>query len=287
MNPSLGGGGAGPPETGDTLAEEGVALIRERCEVQPAVAVVLGSGLTGSIGDDVDGCHEFAFQALPGLPRPSAPGHPGRLLLGNLYGVPAALFLGRIHYYEGHGMAATTLIARLAAGLGARTIVLTNTAGALDPTLPPARLMVIEDHVNLLGTSVLAGWRWGDGTPAFADLSCVYAPRLRRAVEAAAMADGIELSAGVYAAVPGPAYETPAEARFLATAGAHAVGMSTVPEAVAAAALGLSVLGISCITNRAGEPTSHEEVLAAARRGGQDLRAILRRVVPDVTDEAP
>jgi purine-nucleoside phosphorylase len=268
------------PGPGDTYAEEGVALIRERCDVVPAVAVVLGSGLGDAVSADVAVCHEFVFQALPGFPPATVPGHAGRLLLGSLYGVPAAVFQGRIHYYEGHGIAATTLIPRLCAALGARTLVLTNAAGGLDPTMRAGQLMLITDHINLLGVNPLFGWRWPDGSPAFVDLSGVYRESLRRLAAEAAEANEIDVRSGVYVGLSGPSYETPAETRFLVSAGGHAVGMSTVPEAAAAAALGLPVLGVSCVTNVAGTEASHEEVLATAKAASQDLRTILSNVLP-------
>ncbi len=275
------------PGPGDITAEEGAGLIRERCELTPTVAIVLGSGLGDAVAEDLDGCHEFAYQGLPGFPAPGVPGHAGRLRLGDLYGVPAAVFMGRIHFYEGHGIAATTLITRLASILGARVLVVTNAAGGLDPALHPGQLMVIRDHLNFLGVNPLSGWRHGDGTPAFVDLSSVYDPELRSMAEDAAAAEGVELGSGVYAALPGPSYETPAETRVLSQAGADAVGMSTVPEAVSAVALRMRVLGVSCITNAAGVESSHQEVLATARRGAEGLQAILRRVLPKLGEAGP
>jgi purine-nucleoside phosphorylase len=268
------------PGPGDTTAEEGVALIRERCDLSPSVAVVLGSGLGDAVAGDLDGCHEFAYEGLPGFPSSRVPGHAGRLRLGDLYGVPAAAFMGRIHLYEGLGVGSATLIPRLAAGLGARILVLSNAAGGLAPALRPGQLMLIRDHLNFLGVNPLTGWRFQDGTPAFVHLSSVYDPELRSMAEDAAAEGGVDLGAGVYAALPGPSYETPAETRFLSQAGADAVGMSTVPEAVAGAALGLRVLGLSCITNAAGVESSHEDVLATARQGAEGLQAILRGVLP-------
>lgn len=272
--------GPGPPGPGDGFTEEAVAVVRERCDLVPSLAVVLGSGLGDAVAGDLDGCHEFAYEGLPGFPVPVVPGHSGRLRLGRLYGTPVAVFMGRIHYYEGHGIGATTLVSRLAAELGAGVLILTNAAGGLDPDLHPGQLMLIRDHLNFLGVNPLWGWRWPGGTPAFIDLSSVYDPELRALAEDAAAAHGVDTATGVYAALPGPSYETPAETRFLGQAGAHAVGMSTVPEAAAAVALGLRVLGVSCITNMAGFESSHEDVLATARRGAEALRVVLRGVVP-------
>jgi purine-nucleoside phosphorylase len=272
------------PGPGDTYAEEGCALVRGRSDIEPAVTVVLGSGLGDAVVADLVAKQEFAFQSLPGFPPPSVPGHAGRLVLGELYGVPAAVFLGRVHFYEGHGIGATTLITRLAHALGAKTLVLTNAAGGLDPSMRVGQLMLISDHVNLIGVNPLFGWRFPHGGPAFVDLSAVYDERMLRMAEAAAKREGIEVSTGVYAAVPGPSYETPAEIRYLATIGADAVGMSTVPEAVAAAALGMKVLGISCITDVAGTELTHEEVVEAATGAAPDLRAILAGAIPRIAE---
>jgi purine-nucleoside phosphorylase len=260
--------------------EEGVALIRERCTLEPAVAVVLGSGLGDAVAGDVLPEAEYVFESLPGFPAAGVPGHPGRLVLGECYGVPAAVFRGRVHLYEGHGIGATTLIPRLAAGLGARTLILSNAAGGLDPAMRAGQLMLLRDHINLLGVNPLFGWRSPGGGPAFVSLQHVYDPALLALAEEGAAAGGVELLRGVYAAVSGPSYETTAEREALRRLGADAVGMSTVPEAVAAAALGLRVLGVSCITNVADDQDAHEDVLAVAKRAATDLRAVLSYVVP-------
>lgn len=276
------GAGARLPGPGDTNAEEGAALIREHSSVSPQVAIVLGSGLGDAVAGDVRPDREFSYQSLPGFPPSSVPGHAGRLVMGQLYGVPAALFLGRVHLYEGYGMAAATLIPRLAAELGAATLVLTNAAGGLVPELKRGRLMLIEDHLNFLGENPLTGWKYPNGQPAFIGLAHTYAGDLLALAEE----EGIDVAKGVYAALPGPSYETPAETRFLAKAGAHAVGMSTVPEAVAAVALGVRVLGISCITNSAGAEDTHEGVLAAAKEATLRLRALMSRIVPRLVGRA-
>lgn len=268
------------PRPGDDFAEEGVALIRERSSVSPQVAIVLGSGLGDAVADDVLPEREFSYQTLPGFPRSFVPGHAGRLIMGRLYGTPAAVFLGRVHFYEGYGMAAATLIPRLTAALGAATLILTNAAGGLTPELKRGRLMLIEDHINFMGANPLTGWRFPNGQPAFVGLARAYDRGLLGLAWEAASEEGIDVARGVYAALPGPSYETPAETRFLANAGAHVVGMSTVPEAVAGVALGLRVLGISCITNVAGAEDTHETVLAAAKEATLRLRALISRIVP-------
>jgi purine-nucleoside phosphorylase len=268
------------PGPADTHADEGAVLIRERTDIRPEVAFVLGSGLGDAVAADVHPDQLFVYGSLPGFPTPSVPGHAGRLVVGHLYGVPAAVFMGRVHFYEGHGIGVTTLIPRLAAMLGARTLVLTNAAGGLNPSMRPGQLMLIEDHINLMGVNPLAGWRFPNGTPAFVDLSRVYDPALVALATEAAASRGVALTRGVYVALPGPSYETPAETRMLAALGADAVGMSTVPEAAAAAALGCPVLAISCITNVAAQEPTHQEVLEAGKSAAGDLRAILELVVP-------
>ena len=272
------------PAPDDPSAAEAASLIRERSRVEPLVGVVLGSGLGDAVAGDIGSGQEFPFGSLPGFPPPSIPGHAGRLVLGDLYGVPAAVFRGRIHLYEGHGIVSTTLIPRVASALGARCLILTNAAGGLDRSMRTGQLMLIEDHINLLGVNPLTGWSFPDGQPAFVDLSAVYDRRLRALAREGAAAAGIDVAHGVYVALPGPSYETRAETVYLRVAGADAVGMSTVPEAVAGVALGMSVLGISVISNVAGQSSSHEEVLAAGKRAVGDLRSILAHVIPRLVD---
>jgi purine-nucleoside phosphorylase len=284
MSPPADRDSAELPGPGDTFAEEGAALIRKRSSVVPRVAIVLGSGLGDAVAGDVVHEADFSYQALPGFPPSSVPGHAGRLIMGRLYDVPAAVFLGRVHFYEGHGMAAATLIPRLAAELGATVLFLTNAAGGLATELKRGRLMLIEDHLNFLGVNPLTGWRFPNGEPAFVGLSATYDRGLLAIAERAASEEGIDVAKGVYAALPGPSYETLAETRFLAKAGAHAVGMSTVPEAVAGVALGLRVLGISCITNTAGTEDTHESVLAAGKEATLRLRALTAWIVPRLGD---
>jgi purine-nucleoside phosphorylase len=264
------------PSPGGDEPERGAAVVSAATSVRPAVAIVLGSGLGDALAEDLQVDADVPFGDLPGFPPASVPGHAGRLRVGMLYDVPVAAFFGRVHYYEGHGIAATTLIPRLAAAMGAHTLVLTNACGGLDPGMRVGQLMILTDHLNSMGVNPLLGWRTPDGAPAFVDISHVYDASLVEAARGAAEAAGIDVRVGVYAAVSGPSYETPAESTALARLGADAVGMSTVPEAVAAAALGLRVMGISCITDVAGTELTHEEVLAAATGAGPDLRAILR-----------
>ncbi|HEX6399022.1 MAG TPA: purine-nucleoside phosphorylase, partial [Actinomycetota bacterium] len=212
---------------------------------------------------------------LPGFPPPTVPGHAGTLWLGTIADRPLAFFRGRIHFYEGHPMPLASLTSRVAAGLGARTMVLSAAVGGLDAAIPGGSIVVVRDHLNLMGTNPLAGWRYPDGSPAFADVSAVYDAELSGAALAVLRDGGVEASEGVYAAMSGPAYETPAETEMLRRLGATVVGMSTVPEAVAARALGLRVLGLSFVTNAAGASVSHDEVLRASGTAAEAIGLVV------------
>jgi purine-nucleoside phosphorylase len=267
------------PGPGDDLDRAAVAAIRERASLRPAASIILGSGLARAL-EALEAIEEIGYDELPGFPSPSVPGHPGRLRLGALAGVPVAAFVGRLHYYEGHTMATASLPVRVARLLGAGTMVLTAAVGAIDAALLPGTVVVGVDHVNLMGASPLRGWRRADGSPPFVDLSEPYDRRLARSATEHAEALGIPAAEGVYAAVAGPSYETPAEAAFLRMAGASVVGMSVVPEAVPARALGLRVLGLFAVTNAVGRPVAHEEVVSASDAAAASIGGILAGVLP-------
>jgi purine-nucleoside phosphorylase len=259
-----------------------VAAIRQRTALEPIAGIVLGSGLgaaidvaKGAAGAD-DGV-EIAYSDLPGFPAPTVQGHAGKLWLGELGGRAVAIFQGRIHFYEGHGMPMASLTAQVSAGLGARAMLLTTAVGGIDPDLRGGSLVVIRDHVNLMGVNPLLGWRMPDGSPAFVGVGDVYDRDLADAALAAARRSSPEATVtdGVYAAVSGPAFETPAETAFLGGAGATVVGMSMVPEAVAARASGMRVLGLSFVTNAAGVSVSHEEVLEASATAARTIGLVL------------
>jgi purine-nucleoside phosphorylase len=190
-----------------------------------------------------------------------------------------AIFQGRIHFYEGHPMPLASITTRVASGLGARTMVLSTAVGGLDRSLPGGSMMVVRDHINLMGTNPLAGWRFPDGSPAFVDVSAVYDPDLSGAALSALGSHGSAVTEGVYGAVAGPAYETPAETEMLRRLGATVVGMSMVPEAVVARALGMRVLGLSFVTNAAGAPLSHEEVLLASKTAARAIGMVIAELV--------
>ena len=268
------------PSPGDGVAERIVTAVRERTDVTPVAGVVLGSGLGDAISVAWDRAGsgepvEIAYADLPGFPPPTVPGHAGRLWLGTIAERPIAFFQGRIHFYEGHPMPLASITSRIASGLGAGTMVLSAAVGGLDPSLPGGSIVVVRDHVNLMGTNPLAGWRYPDGSPAFVDVSSVYDSELSRSAFAILQEHGTAVSEGVYAAVAGPAYETPAETEMLRRLGATVVGMSTVPEAVAARALGMRVLGLSFVTNAAGGVLSHEEVLLASKTAADAIGRVV------------
>lgn len=270
------------PSPGDRLAEEAAGAVRERSSVVPSVALILGSGL-GDVAAELAEPETFSYADLPGFPAPSVPGHAGELSLGLLDGVATAAFRGRIHYYEGHELSLCGLPARLARLLGAETLVVTAAAGALDRGLEPGSIVVGTDQVNLLG-AVLRGWRKPDGSPPFVDMSDVYDTELATLALERGRELGLPVSPGVYVAMPGPVYETPAEVAMLRSAGGSVVGMSVVPETTVARALGMRVLGLFSVTNHAGEHATHDDVLAMADRAAATTRSLLREVLPRLAD---
>jgi purine-nucleoside phosphorylase len=240
-------------------------------------AIVLGSGL-GSLVDSLHIEDRIPYHAIAGLPVSRIYGHAGEFLLARVHGRPLLLASGRVHLYEGWSPHEVTAGIRLLHRIGVRRIVLTNAAGTLNPGFPPGQWMMLSDHLNLTATSPLMG------ESGFIDLSDAYSPRLRELFRHAATELGIPLHEGVYAGVRGPQYETPAEIRMLRAMGADAVGMSTVLETIQARALGLDVLGFSCLTNWAAglssTELSHEEVAAAGASAAASFLAVLHRVMP-------
>ena len=261
------------------------AAVRARTSIVPRIGIVLGSGL-GGLADDLQDAVSIPFADLPGWPAATAPGHVGRLLHGQLDGTPVAMLQGRLHMYEGNDPGLVVQPVLLMGRLGAKTVLLTNAAGGLDPSFGAGTLMVISDHINMTGRTPLLGPNADAIGPRFTDLTDLYAPALRERIHRAAKAEGVELREGVYIGLLGPTYETPAEVRMLRAWGGDAVGMSTVLEAIAARWAGIEVCGISLVTNPgagySGEPLSHEEVLAAGAEAGPRLAKVVRRFVREL-----
>ena len=273
------------PSPGDRLAEAAAGVIRERTSIVPSVAVILGSGL-GGVVDDITDAESFAFADLPGFPAPTVPGHQGRLSLGFLGGVPVAAFRGRIHFYEGNELSTCALPVRLARVLGATTVVLTAAVGGIDRSLVAGQVAVGVDQINMMGANPLRGWRRPDGSPPFVDMSEVFDRDMANLAVERARALGIEVVRGVYVAMPGPTYETPAEIEALRRLGGTVVGMSVVPESTAARALGMRVVGLFSVTNLAGDAATHEEVLEMADRAATTTRRIIHELLPHLADRS-
>lgn len=246
--------------------EEAADYIAKVSAVRPQAVIIMGSGL-GSYGDLIEQEYVLDYGAIPGWPRATAPGHPGKLILGYRQGVPVAALSGRLHCYEGYTAAETVLPLQTMLLLGADHVFLTNAAGAIQNRFRPGSLMLIEDHINLTGLNPLAGPNNEKLGTRFPDMSSVYDAELNACLEKAAEAHEFYVERGVYAWMIGPSYETPAEIRALRVLGADAVGMSTVPEAIAARHAGARVAAVSCLSNLAAgvgsDPLTEEEVLEA------------------------
>ena len=263
-------------------AEHATRIIRSRISVDPRIAIVLGSGL-GGFADDFEEAVGIPYEDVPGFMRSTAQGHAGRLVVGKIDSVPVLAMQGRVHYYEGYSLEEVTFPIRAFKLLGIKTLILTNAAGGINVELQQGALMVLSDHLNLMGANPLRGPNDERFGPRFPDMSAVYSPELQELVVEEAREIGVEVRRGIYGALAGPSYETPAEIVLLRNLGADAVGMSTVPEAIVARQMGLEVLGISCITNMAAgisdEPINHEEVMATGDRVRGTFTELLRRVV--------
>lgn len=243
--------------------------VRARTPATPQVGLVLGSGL-GGFADGLAHATTIDYADVPHFPRSQVVGHQGRLVIGERAGARCIAMQGRVHLYEGHSAATVGFPVRVLVELGAKVIIVTNAAGGLDPAWRPGTLMLIRDHLDLLRDHALRGPNDDRLGPRFPDMTTAYAPELRELARRAAEAAGIELAEGVYAAMPGPTYETPAEIKMLRMLGADATGMSTVPEVCVARHMGARVIGVSCITNHAagitGHALSHDEVTETAAR---------------------
>jgi purine-nucleoside phosphorylase len=264
-------------------ADEAVRAIRQRAgDEVPDVAIVLGSGL-GDFAGQLKDAVSIPYTELPHWPASKVIGHEGRLVVGALGGKRVAALSGRAHFYEGHDLRTVTFATRVIGRLGVKALILTNAAGGVNVDLKPGMLMVMDDHINLLGSNPLVGPNEDAFGARFPDMSEVYSKRLRGLADTVARAQGLRIGHGVYVAVHGPSYETPAEIRAFRTMGADAVGMSTVPEAIVARHMGIEVLGISCITNAAAgvlpQPLNHAEVMEVAKQVKGAFAALLEGII--------
>ncbi len=267
-------------------AEHAARIIRARLGEEVRTAIVLGSGL-GSFADELEDTVAIPFEEIPGFSRSTVEGHAGRLVLGKIDGVTIAAMQGRVHFYEGYSLEEVTFPIRVLGLLGIKALVLTNAAGGINTSFSQGSLMIITDHLNLMGTNPLRGVNDERFGARFPDMSEIYNREYREIALREAREAGIELRTGVYAALSGPNYETPAEIRMLRALGADAVGMSTVPEALVARHMNIKVLGLSCITNMAAgvldQLINHAEVMETGDRVGVIFAKLLRRVIPRLT----
>jgi purine-nucleoside phosphorylase len=270
-----------------TRLDEATAVVRDRTALEPTFGAILGSGL-GAFADALQDSVAVPFGEIPYFPASTVEGHAGALVVGSIQGVPIAVLKGRVHFYEGRSLEEVVFPVRVLGRLGVRTLCLTNAAGAINPAFQPGELMILSDHINLLGNPLM-GPNESELGPRFPDMSCAYDPELRRIAERAAAAAGATTHEGVYVAFTGPSYETPAEIRMARTLGADAVGMSTVPEVIAARHMGMRVLALSCLTNMAAgvseKPLDHREVLLVGERVRSTLIEILTRVVTAASEK--
>src|SRR6266853_868571 len=260
-------------------AEFAAKHIASKSPIKPAVAIVLGSGL-GGFADELTDAVRISYNDIPHFARSTAVGHAGQLVMGNIGDCPVVVMQGRVHLYEGYPVRSVVFPMRVFSRMGVRAAILTNAAGGINPEYGQGRLVAIKDHINLQGQNPLVGQEDPNLGPRFIDMSEAYSREYRRMALDAGKRLGIPLGEGVYAALLGPSYETPAEIRFLRTNGADLVGMSTISEVIVARQMGIKVLAISCVTNMAAgildKPLSHLEVLETAERVRGDFTALLR-----------
>jgi len=265
------------------VIEEARQFLEGRTALRPALGVVLGSGL-GAFADELSQRTDIPYGEIPGWPGSTAVGHAGKLVFGALEGLPVVVMAGRAHLYEGYTPAQVTFGVRVLGRLGVRSMVFTNAAGGINLSLEQGGLVLISDHINMQGVNPLVGPNDDKIGPRFPDMSEAYARRYREIAKQAAMELCVPISEGVYAAMLGPSYETPAEIRYLRTIGADVVGMSTVLEVIAANHMGIQVLGISCVTNMAAgilpQKINHEEVLETGAMVRDTLVKLLKKVLP-------
>ncbi|MBO8163091.1 MAG: purine-nucleoside phosphorylase [Brevibacillus sp.] len=264
---------------------EAASYIAERASIQPRAGLILGSGL-GVMADEIEEPVTIPFEEIPHFPSSTVAGHAGKLVLGTLEGTPVAAMQGRFHYYEGYSMQTVTFPVYVMKRLGIETLIVTNACGGMNRAFAPGDLMIITDHINMTGDNPLIGPNLEEFGPRFPDMSRAYTPELVALAEQKALEAGIRVQKGVYCGVSGPSYLTPAELTMLARLGGDAIGMSTVPEVIAASHCGLKVLGISCVTDMAIgeelEPLTHEQVVEVANRTRPRFMALMKKIVAEV-----
>jgi purine-nucleoside phosphorylase len=269
-------------------AEAAAHFIFAQTPLRPKIALVLGSGL-GAFADEFSATTRIPYANIPHFPQSTAIGHAGKLVVGKVDEITVAGMQGRVHLYEGYSVKDVSFPIRVFARMGVQAVILTNAAGGIKREFVQGRLVVIKDHINLQSANPLSGSNDERFGPRFPDMTTAYDKRFREMTVGEGNRQGIGLYEGVYAALPGPSYETPAEIRYLRTIGADLVGMSTVPEVIAARHCGMRVLGISCVTNAAAgildQPLDHKEVLETAERIKSQFIALLKSVIPRIAAE--
>lgn len=262
--------------------EKASSFIKEKIKEQPKIGLILGSGL-GVLVDEIEDQVKVPYHTIPEFPTSTVEGHEGQLVFGKIHGVSVVAMQGRIHYYEGYDMGKVTFPVRVMKELGIDTLIVTNAAGGVNTSFKPGDLMLITDHINFTGTSPLIGPNNPELGLRFVDMSYPYDRELRKVAKDAAKEVNVNLREGVYVAVTGPSYETPAEIRMFRTLGADAVGMSTVSEVIVARHAELKVLGISCITNMAAgildQPLNHEEVIETTQKVREQFLSLIKEIV--------
>ncbi|HEX8194978.1 MAG TPA: purine-nucleoside phosphorylase [Pyrinomonadaceae bacterium] len=269
-------------------AQEAAQFIKSKFDREIQVALVLGSGL-GAFADEIENAVKISYEEIPHFAHSTVEGHAGRLVLGEVAGVAVAVQQGRFHYYEGYDLKDVTFPIRVFGLLGIKNLILTNAAGSIDSNFKPGSLMLIHDHLNLMGVNPLRGKNDERFGARFPDMSEVYSRKFQEIAKAAAKEMNFDLRRGVYCALSGPTYETPAEIHYLRYVGADAVGMSTVPEAIVAHHQGMKILAISCVSNYAAgigeEEINHEEVMEIGKLVAETFKNLLKRVIPKIAEE--
>ncbi|MDG4655688.1 purine-nucleoside phosphorylase [Ectobacillus antri] len=265
--------------------ETAAAYLKKKYETVPVVGLILGSGL-GVLADEIESAVKVPYEEIPEFPVSTVEGHAGQLVFGTLRGVPVVAMQGRFHYYEGYDMQKVTFPVRVMKAMGVEKLIVTNAAGGVNTSFAPGDLMILSDHINFMGTNPLIGPNEAAFGVRFPDMSEAYCKELRHLAKNAAERLHISVQEGVYLAVTGPTYETPAEIRMFRTLGADAVGMSTVPEVIVARHAGMKVLGISCISNMAAgileQPLHHGEVIETTERVKANFLALVKELVSEM-----